>query len=93
MVRRLIERGINVKGYFVLGFPTETRDEIDTTVRLVHGLWNLADNRPGTFRASTFEYRPHPGKSWPPRVSRSARAQVRVVLPVPAGRSMATKAG
>jgi radical SAM superfamily enzyme YgiQ (UPF0313 family) len=34
VVRRLTERGINVKGYFILGFPTETRDEIDTTVTL-----------------------------------------------------------
>jgi radical SAM superfamily enzyme YgiQ (UPF0313 family) len=29
VVRRLTERGINVK-YFILGFPTETREEIDT---------------------------------------------------------------
>ncbi|MGH3856814.1 MAG: radical SAM protein, partial [Pseudonocardiaceae bacterium] len=35
VVRRLTERGINVKGYIILGFPTETSDEIDTTVRLV----------------------------------------------------------
>jgi radical SAM superfamily enzyme YgiQ (UPF0313 family) len=26
VVRRLTERGINVKGYFILGFPTETRE-------------------------------------------------------------------
>ncbi|MGW4593544.1 B12-binding domain-containing radical SAM protein [Amycolatopsis thermoflava] len=61
VTRRLTERGINVKGYFILGFPTETRDEIDTTVRLVHDLWDLTDTLPGTFRASTFEYRPYPG--------------------------------
>ncbi|MEU0469701.1 radical SAM protein [Amycolatopsis sp. NPDC006131] len=61
VTRRLTERGINVKGYFILGFPTETRDEIDSTVRLVHDLWDLTDNLPGTFRASTFEYRPYPG--------------------------------
>lgn len=61
VTRRLTERGINVKGYFILGFPTETRDEIDTTVRLVHDLWDLTEHLPGTFRASTFEYRPYPG--------------------------------
>lgn len=32
VVRRLAERGINVKGYFILGLPTETREEINTTV-------------------------------------------------------------
>jgi radical SAM superfamily enzyme YgiQ (UPF0313 family) len=61
VVRRLAERGINVKGYFILGFPTETRDEIDATVSLVHRLWEITDRLPGRFRASAFEYRPYPG--------------------------------
>jgi radical SAM superfamily enzyme YgiQ (UPF0313 family) len=61
VVRRLSERGINVKGYFILGFPTETEAEIDATVRLVHDLWELTDPLPGRFRASAFEYRPYPG--------------------------------
>lgn len=61
VVRRLTERGINVKGYFILGFPTETEEEISQTVRLVHDLWDIADGQPGSFRASAFEYRPYPG--------------------------------
>ncbi|AUS79817.1 B12-binding domain-containing radical SAM protein [Actinoalloteichus sp. AHMU CJ021] len=61
VVRRLTERGISVKGYFILGFPTETVAEIDSTVRLVHELWNLTEALPGRFRASAFEYRPYPG--------------------------------
>ncbi|MQA16508.1 MAG: radical SAM protein [Pseudonocardiaceae bacterium] len=61
VVRRLTERGINVKGYFILGFPTETCQEIDTTIRLVHDLWELTDPLPGRFRVSAFEYRPYPG--------------------------------
>ncbi|WP_317492510.1 hypothetical protein [Haloechinothrix sp. LS1_15] len=52
---------INVKGYFILGFPTETEDEIHQTVRLVRDLWAIAGSQPGTFRASAFEYRPYPG--------------------------------
>ena len=61
VVRRLTERGVGVKGYFILGFPTETAEEIDATVRLVHELWELTDPLPGQFRASVFEYRPYPG--------------------------------
>ncbi len=61
VVRRLTERGINVKGYFILGFPTETEEEIDKTVRLARDLWALTDSLPGGFRASAFEYRPYPG--------------------------------
>ncbi|MEV3965725.1 radical SAM protein [Nocardia sp. NPDC050193] len=61
VVRRLAERGIGVKGYFILGFPGETRDEIDATERLVHRLWEVTDPLPGRFRASVFEFRPYPG--------------------------------
>jgi anaerobic magnesium-protoporphyrin IX monomethyl ester cyclase len=61
VVRRLTERGISVKGYFILGFPTETREELDATVRQVYGLWDIAERQPGRFRASVFEFRPYPG--------------------------------
>jgi radical SAM superfamily enzyme YgiQ (UPF0313 family) len=61
VVGRLTSRGINVKGYFILGFPTETRAELAETVQLVHELWDLADRRAGGFRASVFEFRPYPG--------------------------------
>ncbi len=61
VVRRLTGRGISVKGYFILGFPTETREELDATVRLVYELWDIASGQPGRFRASVFEFRPYPG--------------------------------
>lgn len=61
VVQRLTERGISVKGYFILGFPTETRAELNATVRLVYDLWRIADGQPGRFRASVFEFRPYPG--------------------------------
>jgi Radical SAM superfamily/B12 binding domain len=61
VVRRLTERGISVKGYFILGFPTETREELNATVRLVYDLWAITDSEPGRFRASVFEFRPYPG--------------------------------
>jgi len=61
VVRRLTERGIAVKGYFILGLPTETRADLAQTVTLVHQLWDLTDPLPGQFRASVFEFRPYPG--------------------------------
>jgi anaerobic magnesium-protoporphyrin IX monomethyl ester cyclase len=61
VARRLMERGINVKGYFILGYPGEQREDLDATVRHIHSLWNLADTLPGAFRASVFEFRPYPG--------------------------------
>lgn len=61
VLRRLVARGITVKGYFILGFPTESRAELDATVQHVYELWDIADSSPGQFRASVFEFRPYPG--------------------------------
>ncbi len=61
VTRRLLERGINVKGYFILGYPSEQPDDLHATVRHIHNLWKLADTLAGTFRASVFEFRPYPG--------------------------------
>ncbi|MBB5915104.1 radical SAM superfamily enzyme YgiQ (UPF0313 family) [Nocardia transvalensis] len=61
VVERLLDRGISVKGYFILGFPGETRQQMDDTEALIHRLWDAADHRPGHFRASVFEFRPYPG--------------------------------
>lgn len=61
VVRRLTERGISVKGYFILGLPTETCADLAETVNLVHELWDLTEPLPGRFRASVFEFRPYPG--------------------------------
>lgn len=61
VAHRLMERGIKVKGYFILGYPGEQREDLEGTVRHIHNLWDLADRLPGTFRASVFEFRPYPG--------------------------------
>ncbi|MEV7145352.1 radical SAM protein [Streptomyces sp. NPDC093084] len=61
VARRLMHHGIGVKGYFILGFPGETRDDLDATVQHIRNLWEIADSNPGDLRASVFEFRPYPG--------------------------------
>ncbi|MGC4950925.1 B12-binding domain-containing radical SAM protein [Streptomyces sp. DT224] len=61
VARRLVAHGIGVKGYFILGFPGETSDDINDTVTHIRNLWAIADNNPGDIRASVFEFRPYPG--------------------------------
>lgn len=61
VTRRLLEHGIGVKGYFILGYPGESRQDAADTIRHVHRLWELSDRLPGTFRASVFTFRPYPG--------------------------------
>jgi radical SAM superfamily enzyme YgiQ (UPF0313 family) len=61
-VRRLLEHGISVKGYYIFGFPTETTSELSESVDQIHSLWSIADAIDGAdFRASAFEFRPYPG--------------------------------
>ncbi|MFJ7243113.1 B12-binding domain-containing radical SAM protein [Kitasatospora sp. NPDC098652] len=61
VTRRLLERGIGVKGYFILGYPGETRDDALATLAHIRDLWALSDRLEGTFRASAFTFRPYPG--------------------------------
>ncbi|MGW1991261.1 B12-binding domain-containing radical SAM protein, partial [Embleya sp. NPDC001921] len=61
VARRLMERGIHVKGYFILGYPGEDTADLTATVTHIERLWQLSDRLPGSFRASVFEFRPHPG--------------------------------
>ncbi|GGP35130.1 B12-binding domain-containing radical SAM protein [Streptomyces melanogenes] len=66
---RMLARGINVKGYFIMGYPGEQPEDLDATMRHIHNLWKIADRSPGTFRASAFEFRPYPGTPvWQPLV-------------------------
>lgn len=60
-VTRLCRSGIHVKGYFILGLPTETRSEHQATLDLIRRLWDETQRLPGRFRCSVFEYRPYPG--------------------------------
>lgn len=60
-VERLTARGINVKGYVIMGFPTESERELRDTYAHVENLWRVADLNEGNFRCSVFEFRPYPG--------------------------------
>lgn len=61
VTERLISAGVDVKGYFIVGYPSESQADLDDTVSLIKDLWSLSDLTPGEFRASVFEFRPYPG--------------------------------
>ncbi|MFD7409317.1 B12-binding domain-containing radical SAM protein [Streptomyces sp. NPDC059866] len=61
VTRRLVAHGIGVKGYFILGFPGETQEDLDATVQHIRTLWDISDLHTGDVRASVFEFRPYPG--------------------------------
>ncbi|MFJ3309671.1 B12-binding domain-containing radical SAM protein [Streptomyces sp. NPDC086549] len=61
VAHRLVAHSIGVKGYFILGFPGETQQDLDATVQHIRNLWALSDRHSGDVRASVFEFRPYPG--------------------------------
>lgn len=65
-VRKIMECGISVKGFFIMGFPSETKEQINETVSVIAELQHLNScGLPAKFRASVFEFCPYPGtKEW-----------------------------
>jgi anaerobic magnesium-protoporphyrin IX monomethyl ester cyclase len=57
-IRLLTHAGIKVKGYFIIGLPTETEAETQATISLAK---RLTEKHNGMFRASIFVFRPYPG--------------------------------
>jgi anaerobic magnesium-protoporphyrin IX monomethyl ester cyclase len=79
-VRALTRRGIDVKGYFIFGFPTETHSELEDSIRLIHELWEISDREEGSFRCSAFEFRPYPGTPEWHRIMAMGRYEEEVLL-------------
>lgn len=56
---KIMRAGINVKGYFIYGFPEETMADMDMTYLLAEELKKIADFHKVNFRTSVFQYRPY----------------------------------
>lgn len=60
-IQKLLCAGINVKGYFIYGFPDETEDDFKKTYELALFLKEQSLKYNVTFRASVFKFRPYHG--------------------------------
>ena len=60
-ISKILESGINVKGYFMYGFPNETKEQCKDTYILAAKLAECAKNKKGKFRTSAFQFRPYHG--------------------------------
>lgn len=56
---KVFEAGINMKGYFIYGFPRETEEDMKQTYQLALQLKSLAVSFGVNFRTSVFQYRPY----------------------------------
>lgn len=59
--REILENGIDLKGYFIFGFPKETKNDFEDTYRLACELKEISSSTSGTFRTSVFQFRPYHG--------------------------------
>ena len=51
-IRVLTRHGIHVKSYFILGFPSETQEDVDAIEHIIRDLWEFSEHQPRTFRYS-----------------------------------------
>lgn len=59
--KRIMENGIDLKGYFIYGFPKETKEDFQFTYELAYRLKEISEKTTGTFRTSVFQFRPYHG--------------------------------
>ncbi len=59
--RNIFMSGISVKGYFILGFPSETENDFIETFELAKLLKKMAIGYGSIFRVSVFQFRPYHG--------------------------------
>ncbi len=60
-IERLFRAGINVKGYFIFGFETETIEDMEMSYDLAVWLKKSSAKNGVNFRTSVFQFRPYHG--------------------------------
>jgi radical SAM superfamily enzyme YgiQ (UPF0313 family) len=76
--------GINIKGYFIYGFPGETEHDMSMTYDLALRLKKIATEHEVNFRTSVFQFRPYDGTELHHRLeSEGTNLKVQQVAPNP----------
>lgn len=57
----ILSGGIDLKGYFIYGFPKETEEDYQETYSLAKRLKKISNTTEGNFRTSVFQFRPYQG--------------------------------
>lgn len=60
-ISKALNSGIKIKGYFILGIPTEDQNDMDQTYDLANSITILSKNLKTNFRNSTFRFKPYHG--------------------------------
>lgn len=57
----ILQNGIDLKGYFMYGFPKETKEDFQKTFELASKIKEISLKTSGAFRTSVFQFRPYHG--------------------------------
>lgn len=57
----ILQNGIDLKGYFIYGFPEETKSDFQKTYELASKITEVSHSTLGNFRTSVFQFRPYEG--------------------------------
>ncbi|MGL5349629.1 MAG: B12-binding domain-containing radical SAM protein [Cetobacterium sp.] len=61
-LEKLLKNGINIKGYFIYGFPNEEKENMDKTYEFAEKIKRIQSKyKKGKFETSVFGYRPYHG--------------------------------
>lgn len=60
-LEKIFKAKIDVKGYFIFGFPNENGPEMESTFKLAKNLKKIAELHRTEFRTSVFQFRPYHG--------------------------------
>jgi radical SAM superfamily enzyme YgiQ (UPF0313 family) len=77
-VQKLLTVGIDVKGYFIFGFPNETKEDFEKTFNLAKQIKDISAKTKGVFRTSVFRFRPYHGT----KIYNDLLAQGKNILPI-----------
>lgn len=81
---KVLRAGVNIKGYFIYGFPGETIEDMDLTYDLALRLKQLAAENGVNFRTSVFQFRPYDGTELHHRLQdQGANLKVHPIQPDP----------
>ncbi len=58
---KILKADINIKGYFIYGFPDESKRDMEMTFQLAAKLKEISLHHNTNFRTSVFQYRPYHG--------------------------------
>jgi anaerobic magnesium-protoporphyrin IX monomethyl ester cyclase len=81
---KVFNAGINIKGYFIYGFPGETEQDMSMTYDLALRLKKIAMENEVNFRTSVFQFRPYDGTELHHRLEKEeVNLKVQQVAPNP----------